>query len=102
MYNYLDKNKLIYGQQFGFRAKHSINHALISTTESIKCYIDTGYYASLVFIDLQKAFDTINHDILCRKLSTYLIIFEQLSTMSINGFESTKLDVKCGVPRGPP
>ena len=42
MYGYLDKNKWVYVRQFGFGAKHSTNHTLISTTESIKSYIDTG------------------------------------------------------------
>ena len=71
MYDYLDKNKLIYIRQFGFRAKHSTNHALISTTESIKSHIDTGNYVGGVFIDLQKYFHTVNHDILCNKLTYY-------------------------------
>ena len=108
MYDYLDKNKLIYVRQFGFRAKHSTNHAIIFTSESIKSYIDTGNYVSGVFIDLQKAFDTVNHDILCERLSYYgncqLLIKSFLRNrrqyVSINGFEYTKLDVKGGVPQG--
>ena len=44
-------------------AKHSTNHDLIPTTESIKSYIDTGNYVSGVFIGLQKAFGTVNHNI---------------------------------------
>ena len=36
MYEYLDKNHLLYDKQFGFRSKHSTSHALISLTESIK------------------------------------------------------------------
>ena len=44
MYDNLDKNKFIYVRQFGFSAQHfRTNHALISTAESIKYYIDTGY-----------------------------------------------------------
>ena len=65
MYDFLDKNKLIYSRQFGFRADHSTNHALISTIESIKSCIDTRNYVGGIFIDLQKAFDTVNRDILC-------------------------------------
>ena len=110
MYDFAEQNKLIYERQFGFRARHSTNHALISTTESIKSQIDQGNYVGGVFIDLQKAFDTVNHDILCEKLAYYgfrrncqLLIRSFLSNrqqfVSINGFDSSKLDIKCGVPQ---
>ena len=111
MYDFLDKNKLIYSRQFGFRAGHSTNHVLISTIESIKSCIGTGNYAGGIFIDLQKAFDTVNHDILCDKFAYYgfrgisqLLIKSYLSNrqqyVPINDFESSKLDIKCGVPQG--
>ena len=69
MYDYLDINKLFYIRQFYFREKHSTNHALISITEAIKSHIDIGKYVGGVFIDLQKAFGTVNHDILYEKLA---------------------------------
>ena len=112
MYDYLDKNKLFYSHQFGFGVKHStICHALISITEAIKSHIDTGNYVGGVLIHLQQAFDTVNHDILYEKLSYYrfrgncqLLIKSFLSNrqqyVSINGLDSCKLDVKCGVPQG--
>ena len=111
MYDFNYKNQLIYERQFGFRAKHSTNHALISTTESIKSQIDKGNYVAGVFIDLQKAFDTVNHDILCEKLAhngfrgnSQLLIRSFLSNrqqyVSINGFDSSKLDIHCWVPQG--
>ena len=80
MYDFRDKNKLIYCQQFGFRAGHSTNHTLISTIES---FIDSGI--SGIFIDLQKAFDTVNHDILCDKLAYYG--FRGISQLLIKSFE---------------
>ena len=69
MYSFLNNNNLIYEKQFGFRARHSVNHALISTTELIKSQLEDGNYVAGIFIDLEKAFDTVNHEILIRKLS---------------------------------
>ena len=71
MYEFLELNKLIYNRQFGFRANHSPNHALISMTESIKSFLDSGDFVAGIFIDLEKAFDTANHQILCNKLNYY-------------------------------
>ena len=68
---FLTKNELIYHRQFGFRAKHSTNHALISSTEAIKSHLDSKKIVAGVFIDLEKAFDTVNHNILCDKLTYY-------------------------------
>jgi hypothetical protein len=111
MYNFLDSNNLIYERQFGFRSKHSTTHALISTTEWIKSCIDKGSFVGGIFIDLQKAFDTVNHDILCEKLLYYgfrgnsqLLIKSFLTNrkqfVSINGFNSSHIDITCGVPQG--
>ena len=111
LYTYFNDNKLIYHQQFGFRANHSTNHALISLTEQIKSKLDTGHYVGGIFIDLEKAFDTVNHTMLCRKLEYYgirgipnLLIKSFLSNrkqyVSINGFESNIKEISCGVPQG--
>ena len=48
-------------KQFGFRNLHSINHALVSITEEIKQALDRDEFACGVFLDFQKAFDTVNH-----------------------------------------
>ena len=71
MYQFLKSNKLIYNRQFGFRANHSTNHALKSTTESIKSFLDNGDFVAGIFIDLEKAFDTLNNQILYSKLNHY-------------------------------
>ena len=71
MYDYLMKNNLIYKRQFGFRNNHSTNHALISLSKNIKSNSDSGQFSAGIFIDLQKAFDTVNHEILCEKLLHY-------------------------------
>ena len=70
MYEFLESNKLN-THQFGFRANHSTNHALISMTESIKSFLDNGDFGAGIFIDLGKAFGTVNHQILCNKLNYY-------------------------------
>ena len=61
LYNFLDTFQLPYSLQFGFREKHSTIHALISLTESIKNSIDKGKFGCGIFLDLQKAFNTVNH-----------------------------------------
>ena len=71
IYSYLVKNDLIFEKQFGFRSNYSTNHALLSITESIKYQVDSGKYVCEVFVDLEKAFDTVNHRILCEKLNYY-------------------------------
>ena len=69
LYEFLEKNNLLYSLQFGFRSKHSTSHTLISMTEKIKNTIDNGNYGCGIFIDLKKASDTVNHSMLLRKLN---------------------------------
>ena len=63
IYSYLVKN-MIYSKQFGFRSNYSTNHAIISLTEHIRNLLDNGHYVCGIFVDLEKAFDTVNHKIL--------------------------------------
>lgn len=111
IYDYLTTNKLINPKQFGFRTKHSTNHATISITEQIKSMMDNNDVVCGIFIDLEKAFDTVNHKILVEKLNQYglrgnvnKLIESYLSNrkqyVSIKGFESSIQGVDCGVPQG--
>ena len=58
--NFLRKNKVLFSYQLGFRNKYSTNNALINLTEMIRNALDNDNFACGVFIDLQKAFDTIS------------------------------------------
>ena len=69
--SFLNKKKLLSIFQFGFQNKHSTNHALISLNEMIGSALDNDQFGCGVFIDLQKAFDTVNHKILLSKMNHY-------------------------------
>ena len=77
IYSFICKHKLINTTQFGFWSKHSTEHALINLIETIKKYLDDGKIVCGVFIDLQKAFDTVNYEILLEKLKDYRIRSKQ-------------------------
>ena len=110
LYTFLEVHKILYNLQFGFRASHSINHALISLTESIKTTLDNKRFGCGIFIDLQKAFDTVNHQILLNKLEHYGVrgtalawfssyLSNRSQYVSVNGHNSSHLKVTCGVPQ---
>ena len=111
MYKFFSDNDLIYPLQFGFRQKYSTVHALISLTENIRKNLDEGNIGCGIFVDLQKAFDTVEHDILLSKLEHYGIrglanewfksyLSNRKQYVSINGYDSNLADVKFGVPQG--
>ena len=111
VYKFLDDFQCLYSLQFGFRKKHSTNHALIEITETIRQALDDKKMACGVFVDLQKAFDTVNHDILIAKLEHYGIrgtankwfssyLNNRTQYVSILGFDSSTKTVPHGVPQG--
>ena len=61
MYTFFNQNIVINNLQFGFRQQYSTPHALINITENIRKVIDDENMGSGVFVELQKAFDTVEH-----------------------------------------
>ena len=71
LYCFLEQHDCLYTQQFGFCNSHSTNQALINITEKIRKALDNSNFSCGIFLDLQKAFDTVNHEILIWKLEYY-------------------------------
>ena len=67
LYTFLENHDILFQNQFGFRKNNSTVYALAQITETIKESIDKGKYGCGIFIDLRKAFDTVNHGILLKK-----------------------------------
>ena len=111
LYTFLNSNNIIYNLQFGFRQQYSTSHALVNITENIRKALDGGNIGCGIFVDLQKAFDTVDHQILLTKLNHYGIrgvsndwfksyLSNRNQYVSINGFDSGLAAINCGVPQG--
>ena len=109
--DFFDDNNLFYKYQFGFRKGHSTSHAIITLVERVSKAVDTGKYVVGVFLYLKKAFDTVDHGILLKKLYLYGIrrnIFSwfesQLTNRSqyvaYNNIKSKTVNITHGLPQG--
>ena len=110
--SFLNKCNIFYDKQFGFRKNHSTSHATAYLSSKLYTTLDNAEKPLCVFMDLSKAFDTINVDILIKKLSHFGIRglanrwFESYlkgrkQFVAINSFQSENMfDIMHGVPQG--
>ena len=111
IHHYFKINNLYYSGQYGFREMHSTQLAVVELIDRIITDMDSGKVPLNIFIDLSKAFDTIDHDILLHKLHHYGIRNSELKILqsylsnrkqyvSINNMKSHELLITTGVPQG--
>ena len=108
---FLDSNNTLYKFQFGFQKKYSTSHAIIFIVERINTALNAGKHVADVFLDFRKAYDTVNHSILLKKMHAYGICGNILDWFknylnnreqftSINNTHSDKKNISCGIPQG--
>lgn len=109
--NFVDKNNILTESQYGFRSNRSTSSALIELIDNITRAIDEKEITVGIFIDLKKAFDTIDHKLLIKKLEYYGVrgvasswiesyLFNRQQYVKFNGTNSIFSKVLCGVPQG--
>ena len=109
--HFLDKNDIISRNQSGFRKFFSADSCLSYLSNKIVTCFESGFYTGMILIDLQKAFDTVNHDILLKKME--FVGFSEETTKWFKSYLSNKKlkvhikntfsepgNLLCGVPQG--
>ena len=108
---FVEKKQIYYNFQFGFRSNFSTSNTLLSIVETIQSHLDKNKFCVGVFVDLKKAFDTVDHHILLQKLEHYGIrgvanewfssyLKNRAQFVSIGNVSSTIKELLTGVPQG--
>ena len=111
IYTFLTSSNLLYKSQYGFRNNHSTNQAIAEFLSCVLKGFDDKKYTLALFLDLSKAFDTIDHNILLQKLNYYGIrgtaqqwigsyLSGRVQYVEYNGVKSQLNRMTCGVPQG--
>ena len=111
LYKFLVDNNLLCNKQYGFRSLHSTALVLGKVTNRWLLSFDKGCMRSVVFLDIKKAFDTVDHQILIQKLDHYGFQGNELDFIEsyldnrqqccqIEGYTSSMRKISCGVPQG--
>ena len=109
--SFINKQNILAEEQFGFRKSRSTSMAISLLIENLTDMNDEKKFTTGVFIDLKKAFDTIDHNILLKKLDHYGIrgianswirsyLSERNQFVSLDDFNSSLMDITFGVPQG--
>lgn len=108
---FLDHHKIIHHHQFGFRKNHSTEQATLELVDTLRKAIDNKEITCGIFLDFTKAFDTVDHGILLRKLYKYGIrglahnwfsnyLTKRTQYVRISDIKSSLKEIKYGVPQG--
>ena len=111
VYSYFERNKHFYGSQYGYRQRHSTETACLELVDKLMKNLDEGQTPICFFLDLSKAFDTLDHNILLNKLQHYgfrgtelkwfqSYLSNRMQYVDIDGIKSNIKSIKTGVPQG--
>lgn len=111
VHKFLEKYRVICPQQHGFRPRYSTSTAVLSLTQMLNTTLHNNKLAAVVFLDLQKAFDTVDHSIMLDKLKNYgfrdktfhlfsSFLTDRQQKVSINNITSSLRYITTGVPQG--
>ena len=109
--DYVEQNGLLTDNQYGFRKDHSTTFLMLELFDKIFMAKESGKKPAIVFLDIKKAFDSVNHDVLLKKLKHYGVdgyvikwfesyLTNRLQCTKLKGMYSSALPICTGVPQG--